>query len=210
MPLITDWLLVIITAIYAITTICILLANKASAKATKMQAEEMKRQFEQENRPYITTELIYEKRTFWGLRFSNHGRKIAEHVLIDYDASFIESLSEPFKQIITSQRGKECIIGVGQHYDLFFGKNDIRGKKDLEPVKGEITYTNNGIKYTGSFNIDLKNYMTFYSIFSEEEDMIKALREQNRELKEINACLQKMVEQRITSENSMANEKARI
>lgn len=44
---ITDWLMVIITALYFITTIIICVSNHKSAKAAKEAVEESKRQFEQ-------------------------------------------------------------------------------------------------------------------------------------------------------------------
>lgn len=56
-PLITDWIMVVITAIYVITTVLILLANRKAAKAAKEQLEESKREFEETRRlglmPYI-------------------------------------------------------------------------------------------------------------------------------------------------------------
>ena len=60
----TDWLMVIITAIYVVATIFICLANIKSAEATREQLAESKRQFEEGNRAYITYSFIYEKRAF--------------------------------------------------------------------------------------------------------------------------------------------------
>ncbi len=50
MPTITDWLMVIITAIYVIATIAICWANIKSAKATREQVAESKRQYEETRR----------------------------------------------------------------------------------------------------------------------------------------------------------------
>lgn len=56
-PLITDWIMVVITAIYVIATVLILLANRKAVKAAKEQLEESKREFEETRRlglmPYI-------------------------------------------------------------------------------------------------------------------------------------------------------------
>lgn len=49
-PTITDWLMVVITAIYVIATIRIYRANNESAKATREQLEESKVQFEESHR----------------------------------------------------------------------------------------------------------------------------------------------------------------
>ncbi|MBQ9300458.1 MAG: hypothetical protein IJ214_08100 [Clostridia bacterium] len=192
---ITDWLMVIITAIYVAATICIMLANQSSAKATKMQVDEMKRQFEENNQPYITTELIYEKRSFFGLRFTNHGAKIAEHVTIDFDPQFVACLKESFKKLIEEQKGKECVIGIGQHYDIFFGKNDIRGQEDLMPAKGVIKFKSGNKEYQNAFEIGLNNYMTIFSVNTEEEDIRNELRAQNDKLEKLNTTLLRLAAQ---------------
>lgn len=57
MPLITDWLMLSITAIYVIATVFICVFNGRSARATYKQIEESQRQFEErkrlEYRPYF-------------------------------------------------------------------------------------------------------------------------------------------------------------
>ena len=57
MPTITDWLMVVITAIYAGTTIFILYANNKSANATREQLSESRWQFKEAQRlqhlPYL-------------------------------------------------------------------------------------------------------------------------------------------------------------
>ena len=61
MPEITNWLMVIITAIYVIATIAIWIANNKSAKLTEEQLEETKLQFEETKRlecmPFLQIEL---------------------------------------------------------------------------------------------------------------------------------------------------------
>ena len=60
MPMITDWLMVVITAIYVIATICICIFNARSASATREQVAESKRQFEESKRletmPFLQVE----------------------------------------------------------------------------------------------------------------------------------------------------------
>jgi len=56
-PLITDWIMVVITTIYVLATICIWFANKKAADASRAQLEESRRQFDEMNRisvmPYL-------------------------------------------------------------------------------------------------------------------------------------------------------------
>ena len=55
----TDWAMVVLTAIYVLATILICYYNYGATKASRDQAAEMRRQYEEDNRPYITVELIY-------------------------------------------------------------------------------------------------------------------------------------------------------
>ncbi|MBP3541539.1 MAG: hypothetical protein J6K72_06990 [Clostridia bacterium] len=61
MPSITDWLMVIITVVYVIATIFICLANIKSAKASKEQLSEMKREHEEAIRLQIIPFLQIEE-----------------------------------------------------------------------------------------------------------------------------------------------------
>ena len=61
MPLITDWLMVGITAVYVVATIFICIYNGRSAKATREQVAESERQFEETKRlecmPFLQLEV---------------------------------------------------------------------------------------------------------------------------------------------------------
>lgn len=190
---ITDWLMVVITAVYVIATILICRANIKAANASKAQLEEMKKQFAAENRPIIETEFLYKRRAFYVLRFINHGRRTAQHVKINLDQEFIDSLSEePFRNIILKQKEKECVIGVGNHYDLFIGSNRMRGNSSLKPVTGEIHYEGSNESYTDKVFVDLRNYMTFFSTSTEKDDLLKAIKENTVELRGIKNVLKSM------------------
>lgn len=60
-PTITDWLMVAITAVYVIATLCIMKSNKIAANASKEQLEESKIQFDEMRRlnslPFLQLEL---------------------------------------------------------------------------------------------------------------------------------------------------------
>ena len=61
MPLITDWLMVGITAVYVVATVFICIYNGRSAKATREQVAESERQFEETKRlecmPFLQLEV---------------------------------------------------------------------------------------------------------------------------------------------------------
>ena len=185
--------MVVLTGIYVLATIFICLFNYGSAKASKDQLAEMRRQFDEENRPYITVELIYERRTFYGLRFSNHGKKVANHVRIELDQAFLDSVTEPsFKQALDKTKGKECIIGIGQHYDLFFGSNEFRKSNNKVALSGNVIYNDGKLTYIEPFSVDFDSYATIYSVNTDADDMLKELKVQTRELKGIKDALKEL------------------
>lgn len=132
MSSITDWLMVGITAVYVIATIFICRANIKSAEETRKQTAEMKREFDESNRPIVEAEFLLARRLIYVLRFSNRGRKTAQHVKINFGQEFIDSLQKGvFKNQLQKQQGKECIIGVDQHYDLHIGDFSLRANSNL-------------------------------------------------------------------------------
>lgn len=193
MPLITDWLMLVITAVYVVATIFICWANICSANASKAQLEEMRKQYNQENRPNIEVEFLYSRRTFYGLRFVNHGKCTAHNVKILLDSTFVDSLpNAKFSALLRKQDGKVCVIGVGQHFDLYFGSNEYLNSPNKSPAKGRILYWANGIEYESEFYIDMESYATIFSVNSEQEDLIKKLKEQNSELNGIKEAIRNL------------------
>lgn len=201
--------MVVLTGIYVLATIFICLFNYGSAKASKDQLAEMRRQFDEENRPYITVELIYERRTFYGLRFSNHGKKVANHVRIELDQAFLDSVTEPsFKQALDKTKGKECIIGIGQHYDLFFGSNEFRKSNNKVALSGNVIYNDGKLTYIEPFSVDFDSYATIYSVNTDADDMLKELKVQTRELKGIKDALKELNTTLKTITQNTSDEKA--
>jgi hypothetical protein len=185
------FVMALLTFVYVVATIVICAFNAKSAKAAREQTKEIKRQFDEENRPYITVELILEKRLFYFLKFSNHGRKIANNVKIELDQDFIDSLTEPSaKARLENQKGRYCIIGIGQSYMLPIGTYRIRYNADILPATGYIVFSDGEKQYDPQyFSIDLNEYMTFFSVNSETEDVLKVMKEQRDALKSINRSL---------------------
>lgn len=201
--------MVVLTGIYVLATIFICLFNYGSAKASKDQLAEMRRQFDEENRPYITVELIYERRAFYGLRFSNHGKRVANHVRIELDQAFLDSVTEPsFKKSLDKTKGKECIIGIGQHYDLFFGSNEFRKSNNKVALSGKVVYNDGKLTYTEPFSVDFDSYATIYSVNTDADDMLKEMKSQTRELKGIKDALKELNTTLKTITQNTSDEKA--
>lgn len=185
-----DWAMVIITAVYVVATIFICWANIKSAKASQAQLQEMQRQYAEENRPIIEVEFHYIKRMWYMVRFVNHGNKTAHHVKINLEQDFIDSLPEEnFRKALERIKCKECIIGIGQHYDLFIGSNKLRRNSNRKPLSGNIEYESFGNIYKSDIFVDLEHYMAFFSFNTEEEDLLKSINKINNELKGIKKSL---------------------
>ena len=183
--------MVIITGIYVIATIIICWANIKSANASKEQLEEMQKQYAETNRPLIELEFQYNRRTWYIVRFVNHGNLTAQRVKISLDQAFIDSVpEESFRNELERIKGKECIIGVGQHYDLFIGGNKLRGNPNMTPLTGTIKYEAQGKEYESDLFVDLEHYMTFFSATTDEEDLLKSMNKISDQLKGIRQTLE--------------------
>ena len=208
MPTVTDWLMVVITLVYVIATVMICVANFKSVAASKLQLHELQEQYKKNNRPRVDVEFIYEKRQFFGLRFVNHGNMTAQKVSTDFDDAFIDSLDEKhFKHILKRAKDKECVIGVGQHHDIYIGSKKLRDNQAKNVASGIVKYSYNGEKYETKFSIDVDNYMSIYTVKSEQEELIhimqeqnKLLQQQNEELKAVTAALTNRAENKETVE----------
>ena len=186
----------LITAVYVVATVFICWANIQSANASKAQLKEMQRQFRSINRPIISVEIVHLRRMFWVLRFTNHGTQTAFNVKIIIDSEFIESLSEPnYKQIVKDNNGKIKTIGINQSYDLFIGANSFRNRDAQVPIKGIIHYWGiDNSEYKEDFIIETQNYATFFTVNTDNDDLMEKLKEQNEELKNINYSLALLAE----------------
>ena len=105
---------------------------------------------------------------------------------IQLSNEFITSLQdERFISALNKQKGKKCVIGVGQHYDLFFADVSYLQLTQKLPATGTVLYENNGTKYQQDFEIDMENYATIFSVESNEEKFLKAFKEQTRQIENI-------------------------
>ena len=86
MPTITDWLMVVITAIYVLATIYISRANIKSADATREQLVESKRQYEDKKRleimPYIQFEQTKDNANHELNLVLDSGKLTGEYILL--------------------------------------------------------------------------------------------------------------------------------
>lgn len=192
MPTITDWLMVVITAVYVVATIIICIANYKSAKEAHKQTEESIQQFNKSNRPYITCEYILSSRTYCGIHICNHGNQVARNLKINVDKEFMDLLVEghflKFKKINDSVY---TVVGINQSYDFYFSK--VKNKPIDVPLKVSLKYENDdGITYEEKFVIDLGKQLPIESVKSDFEKAVKSINRQNEVLKNISNKLDKI------------------
>ena len=185
MPTITDWLMVAITAVYVIATIAICWANVNSAKATRDQLEESKRQFENANRPYMSCEYIFKNKTFCGIRFYNYGNKPAYNVTFKINSDFLDGIE--YKECFGKLNEAEYLFGIGQHYDFFFSSIEYFKNHEKHPFIVEIKYSCEENDYSDSITIWFDKQLPVESVENFEDKLIKLMKEQQKELKKISS-----------------------
>lgn len=79
-----------------------------------------------------------------------------------------------------------------QHFDLFIGSNEFRNRVDKQPVNGWISFSDGVNKYNEPLYIEFENYTTFFSVVTEGEELVMALKEQTKEIQEIKSILTKI------------------
>ena len=200
--MITDWLMVAITAVYVVATIFICRANIKSAAATKEQVAEERRQYEEEHRAFISYEFIYENRIFYGMRFTNHGKRVATNIQLQLDKDFIDSLTDQdFKTELYKSDGREFTLGIEQSYDIFFGSNEFRERQNQAPIQGVISYNDRCGAYTDSFCIDFSKYAPIYTVTTNAERI-------EDKAKELNKCLGNIVNELKKINQNLIRQKA--
>ena len=182
--MLTDWLMVIITAVYVIATIFICLANIKSAKASKEQLQESQKQYRATNRPYITCEYILTDRVYCGIRLCNHGNQVAKNLRIEICKEFLDSLSQNefsnFRQINDSVYS---VVGIMQSFDFHFASVDR--KPTQVPLVATVTYENSTDRYEEVFVIDIGKQLPIESVKSDAEKYMELLKKQNQILEDI-------------------------
>ena len=155
-PLITDWIMVVITTIYVVATICIWLANKKAADASRAQLEESQRQFKESSRlsvlPYLkigahqgASSCDYSVRLYdkyhtphlllYSVVLSNIGSGTATDITCSLESN--EGQSEGEFPVLSLQSGKEDHIAIRFKYpNVTIEKDSIQFVSKYSDVLG--------------------------------------------------------------------------
>lgn len=184
----TDWLMVIITAVYVVATIIICVFNGKSAKAakeqtetTKLQIDEMVRQYNESNRPFVIVRFDIIRSGLMCFVIENIGPVEAKDINIKINDEFISNLEKEDKESHLREI-TEATLFLSSHQKMFIllGGQTIFSKIAGVAAKIDITY--NG-KYHNHTVIDLWQYRFMLVYSSELEDISQHLKHIENETK---------------------------
>lgn len=171
MPSITDWLMVGITFVYVVATIFICVANVKSAKATRDQLSESKRQFDEENRAFVTATFDIIRSGLAVLCIENHGKQIANNVEIRISKEFVDNISDEGSKTRVQELCKSSFtLGIGRKWYACLGSHLELGKLSEVPLSIDISYSDRQGEHKESTSIDLKQYLWSMMYDSTVED----------------------------------------
>lgn len=118
-----DW-----TAISAIVSSIVIILTIFSLCQNKKQLKEMKRQWEESNRPRIVFSIISHRDWFF-IKIANVGNNTAYDISVDIESNFVNSLPFSLTQSVIRDLNKPFILEAGQrkYYNLvpIYSKNSM-------------------------------------------------------------------------------------
>lgn len=193
MPTITDWLMVAITAVYVIATIAICWANIKSAKATREQLEESKRQFDENNRAFITVTFEIIRSGLVVLNIQNWGHQIAQDVKIQIDDKFLDNLpNERDKEHVKTLCESSFVLGIGKSWYICLGSHLELAKMGEEVLNIQIQYKDIKSTYKEMTSIDLTQYFWSMIYDSPTEDLYQETKKISKSIQSMDKSIQRL------------------
>lgn len=183
----TDWLMVIITAIYVVATIVICYFNGKSAKASKEQAEiakkqteEMIKQYNLSNRPLVTIRFDIIRSGLLCFVVENEGPLPAHDVRVTINEDFIDNLpDEGVKNSFRKLKESKLYIASHQKMTLLLDGQPAFSKIAEKVANIQIQYDG----YVENTTIDISQYgllMVYASAIEDISQNIKKNTEQSK------------------------------
>lgn len=192
----TDWIMVIITAIYVIATIVICYFNGKSAKAAKTQTDEMIRQYKMSNRPNVTIHFDIIRSGLLCFVVHNEGNLPAHDVNIKINQTFIDGMNDSADKERIKRFGESKLYLASNQkiYILLGGQLEFSSlAKNVAEI--DISYDN----YNEHTTIDLEQYAMLLVYDSPMEDIAQYL----KKIKENDDKFYKKISRRIESDSSV-------
>lgn len=184
----TEWLMVIITAVYVVATIVICVFNGKSAKAAKEQTEtarqqidEMIRQYNESNRPFVIIRFEIIRSGLLCFVVENIGPVAAKDVKIKINNDFIENVEKVDKDSHIRETSKATLF-LSSHQKMYILLGGQTQFSEIASVPARINISYNS-KYTEYTEIDLWQYRFLLVYSSELEDISQHLKHIENESK---------------------------
>ena len=188
--MLTDWLMVIITAIYVIATIFICVYNGRSAKAAKKQTEEMISQYNAVNRPLVTVRFDIIRSGLLCFVIENEGPLPAKDVRISINKEFLANIKDDGeKRRLKDLNNANFYLASKQKLTVLLGANPSFNEIAKEIAKIYITY-NDYKEYT---EIDISQYKFLILYNSSLEDISQHLKKIKEEDKSYHKAILKLI-----------------
>jgi hypothetical protein len=169
----TDWLMVIITTIYVVATIVICYFNGKSAKAAKLQTEEMIRQYKMSNRPNVKIHFDIIRSGLLCFVLENEGAEPAHNVNVKINDLFINGMkSERERERIHRLSESQLYLASRQKIFILLGGQTQFSKLAQNVAEIDISYD----EYCEHTSIDLNQYGMFLVYNSPSEDISQHLK----------------------------------
>lgn len=188
----TDWLMVIITAIYVVATILICIYNGKSAEAAKEQTyaakrqiEEMIKQYNESNRPMVTIRFEVIRSGLLCFILENIGPVAATDVQINLNTEFLDNI-EKYVEKSTLREITKSHLFLSSHQKLYIPLAGQQDYSKIAEVVAEFNITYNE-KYSECTQINLWEYRFMLLYNSELEDIsqhLKTIKTENKSFHE--------------------------
>ena len=177
----TDWIMIIITAVYVVATIVICVFNGKTAKAAKEQIEtekqqiaEMIRQYNETNRPIVVIRFEIIRSGLLCFVLENIGSMAASNVKVSINDEFINGIEKQDKRIrLREITNSSLFLSAHQKIYIFLGGQSHFSKIAENKAIINITYNE---KYDEHTEIDLWQYRYLLMYSSELEDISQHLK----------------------------------
>lgn len=164
----TDWLMVIITAIYVVATIIICFFNGKSARAAKIQTDEMIRQYNLANRPKVTIHFDIIRSGLLCFVVENEGASSAHNVNIRINQDFLNGVDEEIERNrLEKLASSELYLASKQKMFICLGAQSQFNELAQNIAEIDISYDG----YEEHTSIDLNQYGIFLVYTSPLEDI---------------------------------------
>lgn len=178
--MLTDWLMVIITAIYVVATIFICIFNGKSAKAahdqteaSRQQTKEMIDQYNAVNRPIVTVRFDIIRSGLMCFIIENEGPQPAKDVKVVINQEFIDNISNSDeRKMLADLNNATFFLASKQKLTVLLGGNSAFSDIAKEIAKIDISY--NG--YAEHTEIDINQYRFLLIYNSPVEDISQHLK----------------------------------